>query len=139
MNRIAALWCSRFFLLALIAAAVPCGAQEPGLAGRSFAEDASSDATGSIVEPSDVHARLIFLQSELDQIRSEMGKSEPTPMELDIADVAPREVYFQAETLFKKANRLSFEHTREIAEALPQPDRQTSWRRPKVPLPGSAT
>ena len=45
------------------------------------------------------------------------------PAALDIADVAPREVCFQAETLFKKANRLSFEHTREVAEAPPRPVR----------------
>ena len=123
MSRIAALRCSRFLLLALLAAAVPCWAQEPGLENRPSEADAPLDQARATLEPSDVHARLMFLQSELDQIRFEMGKPELTPLELDIADVAPREVYFQAETLFRKANRLSFEHTREVSEAPPEPAR----------------
>ena len=110
-------------LLALVAAVVPCGAQGPELESRSFAADVRLDESQAIVEPSDVYARLIFLQHELDQIRFEMGKTTPIPMERVVSGVAPREVYFQAETLFRKANRLSFEHTREVSEAPPQPIR----------------
>jgi hypothetical protein len=45
-----------------------------------------------------------------------MGKPRAIARGVDVANVAPREVLFQMQTLFKKANRLSFEHTREISE-----------------------
>jgi hypothetical protein len=51
-----------------------------------------------------------------------MGKPEPVERQIEISGVEPREVYFQAETLFKKADRLSYEHTRETAEAPPLTD-----------------
>jgi hypothetical protein len=87
---------------------------------------AQPDHSPSAVEPESaavstphVYAQLMLLHSDLDQIRFEMGKPKPTPGAIDIANVAPREVFFQVLTLFEKANRLSFEHTREIAEEPP--------------------
>ncbi len=74
------------------------------------------------IAPPNVHARLMLLHQELELIRYEMGKPRPLEWRARIAGVAPREVYFQALTLFRKANRLSFEHTREIVDELPPPD-----------------
>ncbi len=74
------------------------------------------------IAPSDVYARVILLQQELELVRYEMGKPRRLEGRGRIALVAPREVYFQALTLFRKANRLSFEHTREIVDDLPRPD-----------------
>ena len=75
------------------------------------------------VEPPEVHARLMVLRADLEMIRFEMGKPPPESRRTVISNVAPREVYFQASTLFRKSNRLSFEHTREIADTpLPPED-----------------
>ncbi len=74
------------------------------------------------VAPPDVHTLVMLLQQELELVRYEMGKPRRLERGARITGVAPREVYFQALTLFRKANRLSFEHTREIADALPRPE-----------------
>ena len=66
------------------------------------------------IAPPDVHAMLMLLHQELELVRYEMGKPRRLEGMARIAGVAPREVYFQALTLFRKANRLSFEHTREV-------------------------
>jgi hypothetical protein len=50
-----------------------------------------------------------------------MGKAPPQAYGAGISNVAPREVYFQASTLLRKSNRLSFEHTREVADPAPPP------------------
>ncbi len=124
MRRIGTIWCKRLLLLVLITTAALSWAQGPGQESESFAgtADAEPNANRGVVTPPEVYARLMFLQSELDHIRFEMGKPKPIKGGIEVTQVAPREVYFQAVTLFKKSNRLSFEHTREIAEALPQPD-----------------
>ncbi len=61
--------------------------------------------------PADVLARVELLRDELELIRCEMGApKEPWP-KIVVTNVAPREVIFQAFTLFRKANRLRFEIT----------------------------
>ena len=74
------------------------------------------------VAPPDVHALVMLLQQEIELVRYEMGKPRRLERGARITGVAPREVYFQALTLFRKANRLSFEHTGETVDALPRPD-----------------
>ncbi len=83
---------------------------------------ASPAGSAPPIAPSDVHARVMLLQQDLELVRYEMGKPRRLEGGGQIAGVAPREVYFQALTLFRKANRLSFEHTREIVDDLPRPD-----------------
>ncbi len=83
---------------------------------------ASPAGSAPPIAPSDVHARVMLLQQDLELVRYEMGKPKRLEGGGRIAGVAPREVYFQALTLFRKANRLSFEHTREIVDDLPRPD-----------------
>lgn len=74
------------------------------------------------VGPPEVYARLTVLRADLEKVRFEMGKPQPAPHVVEISNVSPREVYFQAETLFKKANRLGFEHTREVVDSIPPPN-----------------
>lgn len=57
-----------------------------------------------------VHVSLIH--AELELLRFEMGKPKFKQTELVVKDASSREIFFQALTLFRKANRLSFEHTR---------------------------
>ena len=83
---------------------------------------ASRAGSAPQIAPPDVHARVMLLQRELELVRYEMGRPKRLEGGGRIAGVAPREVYFQALTLFRKANRLSFEHTREIVDEFPRPD-----------------
>jgi len=66
--------------------------------------------------PDDVYQRVLSVAAEIDLIRLEMGVSNSIQPDIAITNAQPREVYFQALTLFKKANRLMFEHLREKAD-----------------------
>lgn len=61
--------------------------------------------------PADVLARVELLRNELELIRFEMGQAKVQPIEIAVSDASPREVIFQAITLFRKMNQLSFEMT----------------------------
>lgn len=73
------------------------------------------------IEPPDVYVDTLLVRDELELIRLEMGKPQDTRREIGVANAAPREVFFQALTLFDKTNRLSFELTRERAELPEKP------------------
>ena len=53
------------------------------------------------------------MRNELDLIRLEMGKPAGQRPVLKVKNAAPREVFFQALTLFRKTDRLCFEQLRE--------------------------
>jgi hypothetical protein len=72
------------------------------------------------IEPKHVLSRVRLLEAELDLIRQEMGRPTDPRSELEVSGAAPREVYFEALALFRKADRLSFERTG-AQGALPHP------------------
>ena len=59
--------------------------------------------------PGHVLARVQLLEAEIDLVRAEMGRPVDARGELTITGAAPREVYFEALALFRKADRFSFE------------------------------
>ncbi|MFB3061798.1 MAG: hypothetical protein ACE10C_10560, partial [Candidatus Binatia bacterium] len=61
--------------------------------------------------PADAFARVQWLQEELEAIRLEMGKPKDRRVTRLATDALPHEVYFQAITLFIKADRLALELT----------------------------
>ena len=65
---------------------------------------------GGII-PADVLARVALLREEVDTIRFEMGKPKDSRTRRVATHAAPHEVYFQAITLYLKANRLALELT----------------------------
>jgi hypothetical protein len=71
------------------------------------------------IEPADVYVRVTLLRSEIDLIRSQLGKPANIQPPIQILNAAPREVFYQAVTLFRKVDRLSFELTRQSA-SIPQ-------------------
>jgi hypothetical protein len=59
--------------------------------------------------PADVLSRVQLVRAEIELIRLELGKP-PFPVGMTrVLDTAPREVYFMANTLYAKADRLAFE------------------------------
>lgn len=71
------------------------------------------------LQPADVYARVDVLRQELELIRLEMGRPRDGFVQFRVANVAPREVFFQALTLFGKSNQLSYEMNR-LDEAAPE-------------------
>lgn len=59
--------------------------------------------------PADVLGRVRLLAKEVDLIRVALGKPKHHQSLLKISQASPREVYFEAQALYKKANRLAFE------------------------------
>jgi len=78
---------------------------------------AASDDTA----PPDVYVRSLLVRDELELIRLEMGQPKDTRRELRVHGAEPREVFFQALTLFHMVNRLSFDLIRERAELPEKP------------------
>ncbi len=97
--------------LALMALAV--------LVGRIDAQPTNDAREG--IGSSDVYVRTLLVRDELELLRLEMGKPQDRRRELRVTEAEPREVFFQALTLFHKANRLSFDLTRERAELPEKP------------------
>ncbi len=77
-------------------------------------------ATHGQLQPPDVFVQVGIVHAELELMRLEMGKPENGGEPVLISEAAPREVFFQALSLFGKANRLCLEHVRtEAPEPLP--------------------
>ena len=88
------------------------------------AEGASGEDRGDAavaVQPADVLVGVRQLQADLELLRSYMGRPAST-LEFTVSAAAPREVYFQALTLFRKSNRLTFEHVQKRAAQPADPD-----------------
>lgn len=72
------------------------------------------DETSSrFIRPPDVFVHVALVRAELELIRFEMGKPENRQPKIAVQGAAPREVFFQGLTLFRKADRLCFEQTRQ--------------------------
>lgn len=104
------LWCLGFAAVTLMV----CSTQ-------AQTADAPREDIAPPIGPPDVYIRTLLVQDELELIRLEMGKPKDTRRELQVTEAEPREVFFQALTLFHKANRLSFDLTRERAELPEKP------------------
>ena len=61
--------------------------------------------------PANVLTRVELLRKDLDDIRFEMGRPKNMKIEMVVLNAAPHEVYFQARSLYRKADRLVVEVT----------------------------
>jgi len=66
-----------------------------------------------LITPTEVYQKVQVIGAEIELIRLEMGVPATTKETFMVTNAQPREVYFQALTLFKKSNRLLFEQLRE--------------------------
>ncbi|HIF30323.1 MAG TPA: hypothetical protein EYQ75_01325 [Planctomycetaceae bacterium] len=76
-----------------------------------------------LIEPPDVYVLVMLVHAELDLIRVELGKPVNRQADLRVEEAAPRDVYFQAVTMFRKAERFCYEQTREHNEIPEIPNR----------------
>lgn len=81
-----------------------------------WTRSACADAA-PVIEPPDVFQQVRVVHGELELIRFVMGRPRNQQSPLHVTGAAPREVYFQALTLFRKSNRLCFEQTRDQSVA----------------------
>ncbi len=86
--------------------------------------------TNDDVAPADVLVAVQYINQELERLRLYMGRPKVNTLDIRVSNAAPHNVYFQALSLFQKANRLSFEVIRQ---------RQTQPETPKgIPRPQDA-
>lgn len=98
--------------LALLMLAAPSVAAEPLTPLPVSGRDARSV---SEVLPADVLARTHLVAAEVDLVRTEMGRPRTQRSPFKVTGAAPREVYFEAVSLFMKAEQLAFELTGQSA------------------------
>ena len=98
------------------------------LFGTIAATRAQDSPTSKPIEPADVFVLVGVVRAELELIRIEMGKPSDAAEQINVTNAAPREVFFQALSLFRKANRLCYEHTR---TDLSEPSSPTDAIRPQ--------
>ena len=79
-----------------------------------------SDTVDSSQEilPANVLTRVELLRKELDDIRFEMGRPKIIDIEMVVQNAAPHEVFFQARSLYRKADRVVVEVTGEESVSL---------------------
>lgn len=73
------------------------------------------------IASSDVFTHVALARGDIDLIRLEMGKPKLERPDIQVNFVEPREVFFQALTLFRKTNQLCFELTGKRASMPPHP------------------
>ena len=73
------------------------------------------------ISPPDVFAQTQLVRDELELIRLQLNRPQDTRTHIAITRAAPREVFFQALTLFKKTDRFCFEVARKRTPPPPIP------------------
>lgn len=95
--------CTASCLLMCVSLIATCSwAQAQSISGRRLQD----------ITPPDVFAHVSLVRAELEDLRAYMGRPKDQSPEFPVSEAEPREVFFQALTLFRKANRMSFEQTR---------------------------
>ena len=71
------------------------------------------------IQPPDCFQRVKHIEAEVDLIRQEMGRAKDRRPAPGVRGAAPREVYFQALSFFRKADRLCHELTGDWMASIP--------------------
>jgi len=88
-------------------------------AGTGMGAESENSETGyNTIKPPDVFLAVQIVEKNLELVRLSMGAPKANPLDIRVNKAAPYDAYFQALTLFQKANRLSFEIIRQ-REILP--------------------
>jgi hypothetical protein len=81
---------------------------------------AAQEQTKTVITPPDVYNFSIKLSHTLKKISNAMGVEHQARQPIGVKNVSPREVYFQAATLYIKTSRLMFEFTNDEAKKIKQ-------------------
>lgn len=84
------------------------------LLGAQVATQSPTPDEATDIQPPDVFVLVMQLRADIEAVRLHMGRPAIETAAIRVTDAAPREVYFQAQTLLQKTQRLCFEQTREI-------------------------
>jgi len=103
ITQIFLLFVTIYFLLVSTTWGQSASITPPPVSGRAVSPET--------ILPADVLARVQWFREELEAIRFEMGKPKDRRVTRLATDALPHEVYFQAITLFIKADRLALELT----------------------------
>src|SRR5262245_9730120 len=71
------------------------------------------------IQPADCYQRIKHIEAEVELIRQEMGRARDRRPAPTVRGAAPREVYFQALSFFRKADRLCYEQTGDWMASIP--------------------
>ena len=77
--------------------------------GLGIGTAASGQDFEGTAQPADVRVAVEWLANDLEQVRLYMGKPDLTQRRFQVDFAAPRHVFYQAQTLFRKLNRLGTE------------------------------
>jgi len=86
----------------------------------ALADDDTSSAY-ELITPADVYVEVQRVGLQVMQLGKFMGIPEPEPLGINLSMATPHDVYFQAQALATKANRLSFEILRKTVGLQPFP------------------
>ncbi|MDH3582605.1 MAG: hypothetical protein OER86_00125 [Phycisphaerae bacterium] len=109
---------SRTWLVGLVLGSV-LGSATAGARGQQEGGPAIAERS---IKPPDVFVLVGRVHNELKLIRTEMGRPGASRPLISVSGAAPREVYYQALTLFAKADRLALELTRERGQRPKPPE-----------------
>lgn len=101
-------------LLSCVSGLILCVVGQLSIVTSAGAE-VQTEKTLQAIQPADVFLHVALVRDELELIRFEMGKPDNHQPQIAVTNAAPREIFFQALMLFRKADRLAFEQTRERA------------------------
>ncbi len=74
---------------------------------------------GEDIKPADCYVRASYLAKELELVRREMGRPQETRSAVTVTGASPRECWFQALAVFRKADRLCNEVAADPVASVP--------------------
>ncbi len=114
--------CRSVFVMVILVTAfgVPSASAEPpfqeGVAATPNPVSGRDRESVDQITPADCLARVRLLADEIEEIRRVMGKPKTQSYRITIEGAQPREVLYQARTLYHNANRFAIEQTRASLE-----------------------
>ena len=79
--------------------------------------DTGAQANPDRVGSADIYNKVHQLHTDLEMLRQHMGKPRNEQKDIPVRQAVSREVYYQALALYRNANKLAYEHTREWVDA----------------------
>ncbi len=92
------------------------------LPSRGMSQGQGDQPSGAAIKPPHVYAITMSLRHDLELIRVELDAAQELRPEIDVRHARPREVFFQAQTLYRKAAWLCRQFTGQRYRVPPAPE-----------------